>query len=65
MPFEHASLDMITDLPDSDGYADVVVVFVFMLTKRTIVEPITKTIIKEGFAKVLQSIPAFLFIHGN
>ena len=40
-PFEHVSLDMITDLPECDG-CDVVVVFVCMLTKRTIVEPITK-----------------------
>jgi hypothetical protein len=40
-PFEHVSLDQITDLPECDGY-DVVVVFVCMLTKRTIVESITK-----------------------
>ena len=41
MPFEHVSVDMITDLPECDGY-DVVVLFVCMLSKRTIVEPITK-----------------------
>jgi hypothetical protein len=43
---------MITDLPECDGY-DVVVVFVCMLTKRTIVEPITKSITAEQLAKVL------------
>jgi hypothetical protein len=32
MPFEHVSFDLITDLPECDGY-DVVVVFVYMLTK--------------------------------
>jgi hypothetical protein len=45
-PLEHVSLDLITDLPSCDGY-DVVVVFVCMLTKRKIVEPITKTITTE------------------
>jgi hypothetical protein len=43
---------MITDLPECDGY-DVVVVFVCMLTKRTIVEPITKTITSEQLAEVM------------
>jgi transposase InsO family protein len=52
MPFEHVSLDMITDLPECDGY-DVVVLFVCILTKRTIVEPITKTITTEQLAKVM------------
>jgi hypothetical protein len=52
MPFEHVSLDLITDLPECDGY-DVVVVFVCMLTKRTIVEPITRTITREQLAKVM------------
>ena len=42
-PFEHVSLDLITDLPDSHGY-DTVVVTVCLLTKRVIVEPTTKTI---------------------
>jgi hypothetical protein len=51
-PFEHVSLDLITDLLECDGY-DVVVVFVCMLTKRTIVEPITKTITAEQLAKVM------------
>jgi hypothetical protein len=41
MPFEHVSLDLVADLPECDE-CDVVVVFVCMLTKRTIVEPITK-----------------------
>jgi hypothetical protein len=50
-PFEHASLALLTDLPECDGY-DVVVVFVCMLTKRTIVKPITKTI-AEQLAKVV------------
>jgi hypothetical protein len=53
MPFEHVSLDMITDLPECDGY-DVVVVFVCMLSKRTIVEPNTETITEEQLAKVMQ-----------
>jgi hypothetical protein len=44
--FELVSLDLITDLPECDGY-DVVVVFVYMLTKRTIVDPIAKTITTE------------------
>jgi transposase InsO family protein len=51
-PFEHVSLDMITDLLECDGYY-VVVVFVCMLTKRTIVEPITNTITTEQLAKVM------------
>jgi hypothetical protein len=51
-PFEHVSLDLITDLRKCNGY-DVVVVFVCMLTKRTIVEPITKTITTEQLAKVM------------
>jgi hypothetical protein len=38
------------DLPNCDGY-DVVVVFVCMLTKRTIAEPITKAITTEQLAK--------------
>jgi hypothetical protein len=46
------SLDMMTDLPECDGY-DVVVVFICMLTKRTIIEPITKTIASEQLAKVM------------
>jgi hypothetical protein len=52
MPFEHVSLDLITDLPECDGY-DFVVVFVCMITKRTIVEPITKTFTAEQLAKVM------------
>jgi hypothetical protein len=52
MPFEHVSVDMITDLPECDGY-DAVVVIVCMLSKRTIVEPITKTIPAEQLAKVM------------
>jgi hypothetical protein len=55
MPFEHVSLDVITDLPECDGY-DVVVVFVCMLTTRTIVEPITKTITAEQLAKVMHHV---------
>jgi hypothetical protein len=49
------SLYLITDLPKCDGY-DVVKVFVFMLTKRTIVEPITKTITTEQLAKVMHRV---------
>jgi hypothetical protein len=52
IPFEHVSLDMITDLHECDGY-DAVVVLVCMLTERTIVEPITKTITTEQLAKVM------------
>jgi hypothetical protein len=51
-PFEHVSLDLVTDLPECDGY-DVAVVFVCMLTKRTIVELITKTITSEQLAKAM------------
>jgi hypothetical protein len=41
------------DFPECDGF-DVAVVFVCMLTKRTIVEPITKTITITGqLAKVM------------
>jgi hypothetical protein len=40
-PFEHVSIDPITDVHECDGY-DAVVIFVCMLTKPTIVEPITK-----------------------
>jgi hypothetical protein len=50
-PFEHVLLDLITDLPECDGY-DAVVIFICMLTKRTIVEPTTKTIATEQLAKV-------------
>jgi uncharacterized protein YifN (PemK superfamily) len=53
MPFEHVSLDVITELPECDGYYDVVVLFVSMLMKRTIVEPITETIKAEQLAKVM------------
>jgi hypothetical protein len=42
---------MIMDPPECNGY-EVVVVFVCMLTKWTIIEPITKTIIAEQLAKV-------------
>jgi hypothetical protein len=42
-PFEHVSLNLIMDLLECDGY-DVVVIFVCMLTKRKIDEPMTKTI---------------------
>jgi hypothetical protein len=52
MPFEHVSHGVITDLPECDGY-DVVVEFVCMLSKRTIVEPITKVITAEQLAKVM------------
>jgi hypothetical protein len=55
MPFEYVSLDLITDLLECDGY-DVVVVFVCMLTKRTIVEPMTKTITAEQLAKVIHCV---------
>jgi hypothetical protein len=55
MPFEHVSLDLITDLLECDVY-DVVVVFVCMLTKQTIIEPITKTIIAEQLAKVMHRV---------
>jgi hypothetical protein len=42
MPFEHVSLDMITDLHECDRY-DVVVVFICMaVPKRMIIEPIIK-----------------------
>jgi transposase InsO family protein len=51
-PFEHASLDLVADLPQCDGYDDVVV-FVCMLTKRTIVEPIIRMITMEQLAKVM------------
>jgi hypothetical protein len=51
-PFEDVSHDLVTDLPECDGYDDVVV-FVCMLTKRTIVEPITKTITTDQLAKVM------------
>jgi hypothetical protein len=52
MPIEHVLLDLITDLPECDG-CDVVAAFVCMLTKRTIVEPITNTITPEQLAKVV------------
>jgi hypothetical protein len=62
MPFEHVSLDLITDLHECDGY-DALVVFVRILTKRTIVEPITKTITTEQLAKVMFS--GILAYRGN
>jgi hypothetical protein len=55
MPFEHVSRDLITDIPQCDGY-DVVVVFVSMLSKRTIVEPISKTITVEQLGKVINRV---------
>jgi hypothetical protein len=55
MPFEHVSLYLITGIRECDGY-DAVVVFVCMLTKRTIVEPITKTITAEQLTKVMHRV---------
>jgi hypothetical protein len=51
-PFEHASLDLITDLPECDGYGVVEVFIVCMLTKLAIVEPITTSdqLATEGYA---------------
>jgi hypothetical protein len=54
-PFEHVSLGLITGQLECDGY-DVVVVFVCMLTKRTIIEPITKTITTEQLTKVMHRV---------
>eukprot|EP00873_Tetraselmis_striata_P011441 jgi/Tetstr1/431705/TSEL_021230.t1 len=51
-PFEVISLDLITDLPECQGY-DSVVIFVCLLSKRVIVEPTTKTIIAEGLAEIM------------
>ena len=51
-PWEHVSLDLITDLPESDGY-DSVVVFVCMLSKQTIIEPTTKTVTAEQLATIM------------
>ena len=51
-PFEHVSLDLITDLPECDGY-DSVVVFVCMLSKRVVIEPCTKSITAEGLSKIM------------
>jgi hypothetical protein len=43
---------MITDLPECDGYDDLVV-FACMLTKRTIVEPITYKNNAKQLAKIV------------
>ena len=52
-PFEHVSLDLITDLPTSKGY-DSVVVFVDMLTKKCLLEPTNKTVTAEGLAAIME-----------
>eukprot|EP00873_Tetraselmis_striata_P001628 jgi/Tetstr1/421892/TSEL_012792.t1 len=51
-PFEVISLDLITDLPECQGY-DSVVIFVCLLSKRVIVEPTTKTVTAEGLAEIM------------
>jgi hypothetical protein len=53
--FKHVSFELIRGLPECDEY-DVVVVFVCILTRRTIVEPITKTITTEQLAKVMHRV---------
>eukprot|EP00873_Tetraselmis_striata_P026691 jgi/Tetstr1/446955/TSEL_034413.t1 len=51
-PFEVISLDLITDLPECQGY-DSLVIFVCLLSKRVIVEPTTKTVTAEGLAEIM------------
>jgi hypothetical protein len=51
---------MITDLPECDGNDDVVV-FVCMLTKRTIVEMITKAITSEQLANIMHRVVFLCF----
>jgi hypothetical protein len=49
-PFSQISIDLITDLPTSNGYYSVMVVVDHGLTKGVILSPCKKTIIAEGMA---------------
>jgi hypothetical protein len=49
-PFAYCSMDLITDLPISDGYDSILVVVDQGLTKGVILLPCTKTITAEGQA---------------
>jgi hypothetical protein len=53
-PWSHVSLDLITDLPMSDGY-DSIVVFVDLLTKQAFFVPTNKTVNATQLAGILLS----------
>lgn len=52
-PFANCSMDLITDLPPSDGHDSILVVVDQGLTKGVILLPCKKTITAEGMAKLL------------
>ena len=54
-PFAQLSVDLITDLPESQGYDSVMVVVDHGLTKGVILTPCNKTITAEGVAKLFFS----------
>src|SRR5882757_5863245 len=54
-PFAQLSVDLITDLPESQGFDSVMVVVDHGLTKGVIITPCNKTITTEGVAKLFFS----------
>jgi len=54
-PFAQLSVDLITDLPESQGFDSVMVVVDHGLTKGVIITPCNKTITAEGVAKLFFS----------
>ena len=52
-PFTHCSMDLITDLPQSEGFDSILVIVDQGLTKGVILIPCNKTITAEGTAKFL------------
>ena len=52
-PFAHCSMDLITDLPLSEGFDSILVVVDQGLSKGVILVPCKKTITSEGTAKLL------------
>jgi len=54
-PFSHVSVDLITDLPLSDGYDSIMVVVDHGLSKGVILTPCHKTIDAEGVANIFFS----------
>jgi RNase H-like domain found in reverse transcriptase/Integrase zinc binding domain/Chromo (CHRromatin Organisation MOdifier) domain/Integrase core domain/Reverse transcriptase (RNA-dependent DNA polymerase) len=52
-PFANCSMDLITDLPEADGFDSILVVVDQGLSKGVILSPCNKTITSEGTAKLL------------
>src|SRR5271163_772264 len=56
-PFAHCSMDLITDLPQKDGFDSILVVVDQGLTKGVILLPCAKTITSEQTANLLLNSP--------